>query len=68
MSNPLYMQMNPQAHNPMDGLLREFRQFRQMFQGDPREQVQALLNSGRVSQSQYNQAVQMAQQLEKIMR
>lgn len=62
MNNPLYQQMNP-----MNGLLQRFQQFQQMFKGDPRQQVQQLLNSGRVSQAQYNQAVQMAQQLQKML-
>lgn len=61
MNNPLYQQMNP-----MNGLLQRFQQFQQMFKGDPRQQVQQLLNSGRVSQDQYNRAVQMAQQLQKM--
>jgi vancomycin permeability regulator SanA len=38
-----------------------------MFQGDPRQQVQQLLNSGKVSQSQYNNAVQMANQLQRML-
>lgn len=62
MNNPLYQQMNP-----MNGLLQRFQQFQQMFKGDPRQQVQQLLNSGRVSQDQYNRAVQMAQQLQKML-
>ena len=65
MSNPLYgmfgnqMQMNP--------MLQKFQQFRQMFRGDPQQQVQQLLNSGKVSQQQYNQAVQMARQMQKML-
>ena len=65
MNNPLYQQMTPQ--NNMNSLLQRFQQFQQMFNGDPRQQVQNLLNSGKVSQSQYNQAVQMAQQLQNMM-
>ena len=66
MSNPLYKQMgNTQMGN--GNILQRFQQFRQMFQGDPRAQVQQLLNSGKVSQSQYNQAVQMAQQMQRMM-
>lgn len=49
------------------GLIQQFQQFRQNFRGDPRQQVQQLLNSGRISQEQYNQAVQMAQQLQQLM-
>lgn len=55
---------------PMNGfqnVMQRFRQFQQMFRGDPKQQVQQLLNSGRVSKVQYNQAVQMAQQFRQMM-
>jgi len=65
MNNPLYQQMTQQT--PMNGFMQRFQQFQQMFKGDPRQQVQNLLNSGRVSQTQYNQAVQMANQLQRMM-
>ena len=65
MSNPLFgMFGGNQA--PMGGLMQKFQQFQRMFRGDPQQQVQQLLNSGKVSQEQYNQAVQMAQQLQKM--
>jgi hypothetical protein len=48
-------------------IVSRFRQFRQMFKGDPQQQVQQLLNSGRISQDQYNAAVQKAQQLGQLM-
>lgn len=64
MSNPLYGAMNGQ---PQNNLIQRFQQFQRMFKGDPREQVQQLLNSGRVSQAQYNQAVQMANQFQKLL-
>ena len=64
MSNPLFNMMGGGMPN---GMMQRFQQFRQMFQGDPRQQVQQLLNSGRVSQAQYNQAVQMARQLQQMM-
>ena len=65
MSNPLFGMMQNQA--PMNGVVQSFQQFRQMFQGDPKQQVQQMLNSGRISQAQYNQAVQTAQQMAKMM-
>ena len=66
MSNPIFQQqMNGQT--PQNGLMQRFQQFQQMFRGDPRQQVQQMLNSGRISQDQYNQAVQMAQQFQKMM-
>ena len=62
MSNPLYGQMQPQ-----NNIFQRFQQFQRMFKGNPREQVQQLLNTGRVSQDQYNKAVQMANQLQRML-
>lgn len=61
MGNPLYQMMN---HG--NSLLEQFNKFRQTFRGDPNVEIQKLLNSGRVSQEQYNKAVQMAQQFQKM--
>ena len=70
MSNPLFSMfggMNQMPNNSMMNLVQQFMQFRQNFNGDPRQQVQQLLNSGKVSQDQYNRAVQMANQLQRMM-
>ena len=64
MSNPLYGMMNQQPNN----IFQRFQQFQRMFKGDPRQQVQQLLNSGKVSQQQYNQAVQAANQLQQMLK
>lgn len=63
--NPIFQQMNPQ--NGTNNIIQRFQQFRNNFKGDPREQVQQLLNSGKVSQQQYDQAVRMANQLKQMM-
>lgn len=47
-------------------MMQRFQQFQQSFRGDPRQQIQQLLNSGRVSQQQYDQAVQTANQLRRM--
>ena len=60
--NPLYSEMQ----NNNGNMLQRFQQFKQNFRGDPQQQVQQLLNSGKVSQAQYNQAVQMAQQFQRM--
>jgi len=63
--NPLYNQMpNTQGNN----MIQNFMQFRQSFQGDARQTVQNLLNSGKISQQQYNQAVMKAQQLQALLK
>lgn len=61
MSNPLFGLLGgnavPQA---MNNMMAQFQQFRNSFRGDARQQIQQMLNSGKISQAQYNQAVQMA--------
>ena len=54
-------------NNPMQ-MLNQFNQFRNNFSGNAQEQVQKMLNSGKITQEQYNQAVQMANQLSKMMK
>lgn len=55
--NPLYQSM---MKNSQPDIVRQFNQFRQNFKGNPQEQVQSLLNSGKITQAQYNEAVQKA--------
>ena len=55
----------PQGQNqglPAD-FMQRFKQFREQMTGDPRAQIQQLMNSGRISQAQYNFAYQTATQL-----
>ena len=70
MSNPLFDVLG--GGNALPGnlgqIVSQFNQFKQTFNGDPRAQVQQLLNSGKVTQAQYNQAVQMAQQLQRLLK
>lgn len=69
MSNPLFDALGGNSvPGNMAQMIAQFKQFRQTFSGDPRAQVQALLNSGKVTQQQYNQAVQMAQQLQRMLK
>jgi hypothetical protein len=35
--------------------------------GDPNQMIQQMLNSGRISQGQYNEAVKMAQQIQQML-
>ena len=61
--NPLYQQMTGSQNN----IFQQFQQFKNSFHGDPRQQVQQLLNSGKITQEQYNAAVQKAQMLQKML-
>lgn len=63
MSNPLYNQFGGNQNN----ILQRFNQFRNSFRGDPKEQIQQMLNSGKITQEQYNQAVQKANMLKNML-
>lgn len=60
MPNPLY---NSAQNNPYSELIRQAKELQRTFRGNPREVVQQLLNSGQMSQGQFNQLSQMAQQI-----
>lgn len=65
--------LNPMTNNfvnsfgGMMNMMQQFNQFKNTIQGNPQQQVQNLLNSGQMSQNQYMQIMQMAQQLSQIM-
>ena len=48
--------------NNLAGMIQKFNEFRQNFQGNPQQVVQQLMQSGRMSQADYNRFYQMAQQ------
>lgn len=52
--------------NNINEFMQRLNQFKQTFSGNPQQQVQQMLNSGRVSQNQYNNAVNMANQIMKM--
>jgi TATA-box binding protein (TBP) (component of TFIID and TFIIIB) len=58
--------MNSMPNN-MNGFFQRLNQLKQTFKGDPRQQIQNMLNSGQVTQEEYNRAVQMAQNIQKMM-
>ena len=64
MSNPLFNALGGGQQNNMMG---QFQQFMQQMQGrNPHEEISKLLQSGRISQQQLNQAQQMAQQFSRM--
>lgn len=69
MSNPLFGLLGGNAMpRQMQNIMAQFQQFRNTFKGDPRQQIQRMLNSGQITQAQYNQAVQMAQAFQQMLR
>lgn len=47
-------------------LMQQFMQFKNSFKGNPQEQIQQMLNSGKITQDQYNNAVKQAQEFQKM--
>ncbi len=63
--NPLYEQMR--NTQPNDFMAR-FQQFKNSFNGNPQQMIQQMLNSGKISQTQLNDAVQKANKIMKMMK
>ena len=63
--NPLFNSMGGQVpqQNNMGQLLQNWKQFKAQFTGNAQQMVQQLISSGKMSQAQYNQLAQMANQL-----
>lgn len=66
--NSLFNDFKPQQNNPMNNFLNQFNQFKSTFTGNPEQQVKQLLSSGRMSQEQFNQFAQTADQLRKLIK
>ena len=70
MSNPLFNVLGggvSQGNGPMQ-MIQQFMQFKQNFKGDPKAEVQKMLQSGRISQQQLNQVQQMAGQFQNLLK
>lgn len=66
MRNALFTALNgnnQQNVNPMQQLIADAKRMKQTFTGNPKEEVQKLLNSGAMTQDQFNQYAQIANQL-----
>ena len=68
--NSLYKDFNQNYPkiDQMNNFLNEFNQFRSNFVGNPEQQVKQLISSGRMSQEQFNQIAQTANQLRQLIK
>lgn len=66
MANALFNQFGNQM-NPFEQIAQQARQFRQSFTGNPRQEVERLLQSGQMSQADFNRFSQIAQQVVQFM-
>lgn len=72
MSNPLFNALGggnlPGQMGNFQRMMQQFQQFRQSFQGDPKAEVEKLVQSGKISQQQLNQLQQAATAFQRLMK
>lgn len=68
MPNPIFSMFGNQQPNNFMNLINQFNQFKSTFSGNPQEKVQELLRSGQMTQEQFNQFSQMANQLKQFIK
>lgn len=75
MASPLFNLLNNQMQTPINtpmgnamAMLNQFQQFKNNFQGDPKAKVMEMLRNGQMTQAQFNQYQQMAQQFQNIIK
>lgn len=73
MSNPLFNALGgaqsklPGMMGKFQQMMRQFQHFRQTFRGDPKAEVEKLVQSGQITQEQLDQVQQMARQFEQFL-
>lgn len=72
MNNPFMVALGggqmPGPIGQFQKMMQQFQQFRANFQGDPKQEVQKLLQSGKMSQEQLNQLQAMAKQFQGLLK
>lgn len=72
MSNPLFDILNsnmaPNNLGNIGNMLSAFYQFKNSFKGNPKQQVEELLKSGKMSQEQFNQLSHLANEFQRYLK
>lgn len=68
MANPLFQQLGGNMLGGFGQLAQQYKQFRQSFQGDPQQEVQKLLQSGKINQQQLDMVQGLAQQFQQFLK
>lgn len=69
--NPLFQSIGKMTMPQMGGfgqMIQQFQQFKATFQGDPKAEVMKMLQSGKITQQQLNQAQAMATQFKNLLK
>lgn len=63
MANPIYDMMNANNDGGIMSFVKEVQDFQKTFNGDPKAEVQNLMNSGQLSQAEFDQYARIANQV-----
>lgn len=63
MANPIYDMMNANNDGGIMNFVKEVQDFQKTFNGDPKAEVQNLMNSGQLSQAEFDQYARIANQV-----
>ena len=69
MANSVFNMLGNNSSLPLGNMqtfMQKFNQFKSAFSGNPQQRVQELLNSGQMTQAQFNQLAQQATQIQKM--
>lgn len=64
----IYNDFKPNQTNQMSNFINQFNQFRSAFTGNPEQRVKQLLQTGQMTQEQFNQFAETANQLRSLLK
>ena len=67
MANALFNALG-NNNNPFTNLIQQAKQMQQTFKGNPKAEVERLLKSGQMTQAQFNEYSQIANQITQMMK
>lgn len=65
--NPMYNHFGNRQQN-VNGMVEQIKQFKNAFRGDPNQQLQSMIDSGKIPQNVLNQAQEMAKPIYEAMK
>lgn len=67
MANPLFNTLNRNNNNPFAQIINQVNEMQKTFKGNPKAEVERLMQSGQMTQEQFNQFAQVANQVMQFM-
>lgn len=64
----IYNDFKPNQTNNMSNFISQFNQFKSAFTGNPEQRVKQLLQTGQMTQEQFNQFAETANQLRSLLK